>query len=165
MSDDERSKDLEVYLQDHYAGGVRAIELLEHLIKTHDDQPLGRFCTELHADVTSDHEQLRNLINALGFEESRVRNAGAWMAEKLGRAKLGFPGGETASLRLVQAFETLLLGITGKQLLWRSMSAVSSTSPVLQRTDFTHLEKRALEQIERVEAKRVGAARAAFRAS
>jgi hypothetical protein len=165
MTDDEKRKKLEVYLQDHYAGAVGAIELLEHLIKTHAGKSFERFFTKLHADVTSDHKQLRNVMTVLGFQESSVRDTGAWMAEKLAWAKLGFSAGETVSLRLVESLEILLLGITGKQLLWRSMSAASQNSSVLQRTDFTYLEQRAMKQIERVETKRLEVARATFRAA
>jgi hypothetical protein len=165
MADDEKRKKLEVYLQDHYAGGVAALELLEHLIKTHTGKPSERFFAKLHADVTSDHKQLRNIMTVLGFQESSVRDTGAWMAEKLAWAKFGFSTGETVGLRLVESLEILLLGITGKQLLWRAMSAASQNSPVLQRTDFSYLERRATEQLERVEARRLAAARATFRAA
>jgi hypothetical protein len=165
MADDEKMKELEVYLQDHNAGAVGAIELLGHLIKTHAGKQLERFFTRLHADVRSDHEQLRNVMTLLGFQESSVRDTGAWKAEKIARAKLGFSAGENVGLRLVESLEILQLGITGKQLLWRAMSAASQNSLVLQRTDFTYLEKRAMEQLERVEAKRLEAARATFRAA
>ena len=163
MSNEESKKELEIYLQDHYAGAVGAIELLEHLIQAHAAKPLETFFTELHADVKADHEQLHNLINALGFEESGVRNAGAWIAEKLSRAKLGFSGDETSGLGLLEALETLLLGVTGKKVLWRALAAAREASPILQRTDFAYLEKRAMEQADRVEAQRLETARATFR--
>lgn len=165
MSEDKSSEDLEVYLKDHYAGAVGALELLDHLGKAHADDQLGPFFRELHSDVKADHEQLHNLMTALGFEESSVRNAGAWMAEKIGRAKLGFSASEDAKLRLLQSLETLFLGITGKQILWRALRAVKDASPILEQTDFDHLEKRALEQLDRVEVQRIEAARAAFRAA
>ena len=160
MSDQE--KDLEIYLRDHYAGAVSAIELLEHLIKAHEEDPLGEFFRGLHRDIEADHEQLHNLMEALGFEESSLRNAGAWMAEKLSRAKVGFTSGEDAQLRLVQSLETLLIGITGKKLLWRALMTVQESSPELQRTDLRRMEARAIEQSERVEAQRLVAARTAF---
>jgi len=155
----DENKQLEVYLKDHYAGGVLALELIEHSMKEHEGTPLSVFFGELGGDVKADHEQLHNLMTTLGFEESGVRNAGAWMAEKLVRAKLGFSGGEASELRLLQTLESLFLGITGKQLLWRALQAMRDSSPVLQRTDFEHLEKRAIEQLERVEAKRLAAAK------
>ena len=157
MSD--KNEQLEVYLKDHYAAGVGALELIEHSMKEHEGTSLAAFFKELHGDVKADHEQLHNLMTALGCEESGVRNAGAWMAEKLGRAKVGFSSGESSRLRLLQTLESLLLGITGKQLLWRALQATRDSSPVLQQTDFEHLEKRALEQSEWLEAKRLAAAK------
>ena len=159
MSEEEKKEQLEVYLRDHFAGGVGALELIEHSIDSHKGTPWAAFFTELRAGIKADHEQLHSLMTALGLEDSGVRNAGAWMAEKLGRAKLGFSGGETSDLRLFQTLESLVLGITGKQLLWRALRAVRDESPVLQKTDFDRLEKRAIAQLEKVEAKRIQAAR------
>src|SRR5438093_6710643 len=42
MDENEKRKELAVYLQDHYAGAVAAIEMLEHLIKTHAGKVLQK---------------------------------------------------------------------------------------------------------------------------
>jgi len=55
--------------------------------------------------------------------------------------------------------------ITGKKLLWRGLSATQDSSPILQRTDLARLEARVVEQAEKVEARRLAAAEAAFCAS
>ena len=165
MPDEHRHQDLEIYLQDHYAGAVSALELLEHLIKAHEDDSLGDFFYQLRAEIKDDHQQLQNVMETLGFEESSLRNTGAWLAEKFSRAKVGFTAGEGAKLRLLQSLETLLLGITGKKLLWRALSATRDSSPILQRTDLARLEARAVEQAEKVEAQRLAAAEVAFCAS
>ncbi len=162
MSDEKSHEDLAIYLKDHYAGAVGALELLDHLSKAHGDDPLGAFFTGLHADVEADHKQLHNLMEVLEIEESSVRNTGAWMAEKLGRAKLGFSAGEDSKLRLLQSLESLYIGITGKRLLWRALRAARGSSRVLEQTDFDQLEERAIEQADRVEAERLKAAQAAF---
>lgn len=164
MSDVENRKELEGYLKDHYAGAVGALEMIEDLSKSHEGKEMGDFFTGLHADVKADHDQLHDLMSALDFEVSSVKNAGAWVAEKFGRVKLGFSGDEAVGVRLLQALETLVMGITGKQLLWRALDAAREASPVLQQTDFAHLEKRAKEQLDRVEAKRLEVANATFRA-
>jgi hypothetical protein len=165
MAENQKRKELAVYLQDHYAGAVAAIEMLDHLIKIHAGKPLERFFSKLHADIRSDRKQLRNTMTVLGFQKSTVRDTGAWMAEKLARTKLGFSNGKTVGLCLVESLEILQLGISGKRALWRVLSAVSKNSRVLRQTDFIALERRAMKQIERVEAKRLEAARATFRAA
>jgi hypothetical protein len=60
----------------------------------------------------------------------------------------------------VLALEGLIMGITGKQLLWRALDAVNL--PKAQGFDFKELQRRAEEQIERTEAERIRAARRAF---
>ncbi len=155
MGDATDNEQLEIYLQDHYAAGVGALELVEHSIKAHAGTPWAIFFAQLQNEIEADHEQLHNLMKTLGLEASATRSAGAWVAEKLGRAKLGFSGGESAELRLFQTLETLAVGITGKRLLWRALAAVSAASPVLQKTDFAQLEKRAADQFDKVEAKRL----------
>ncbi len=158
MGEPEARDQLGIYLRDHYAAAVGALELIEHSAKTHEGTPWAAFFAELHREVKADHEQLHHLMHALGVDDSSVRNAGAWMAEKLGRAKLGFSGGEASDIRLLQTLESLALGIQGKQMLWRALAVVRGTLPALQKTDFALLEKRALEQLEKVEGRRLEAA-------
>ena len=155
-------KALASYLNDHLAGSVAAIELLDHLSKTYEGKPLAKFFTELRGDVSADQEVLRKLLKRFKAKESVVRKAGAWITEKFGWAKLQASGENVGEMGLVQALEVLVLGITGKQLLWRSLSATFGTSPLLNGVELEKLEERAIEQIERVETKRLEAAREAF---
>jgi len=150
------------YLNDHLAGSVGALELLDRLIETYQGKPVANFLQKLRGDIHDDQEQLKELIQKLGVEESAVRKAGAWIAEKLSRARIQLDestGGETG---LFLALEALILGITGKRSLWRALQAASRTMPQLARLDYTGLEKRAIEQCERVEAKRLEIARTVF---
>jgi len=101
------------------------------------------------------------LIRKLGAKESAVRKAGAWLAEKFSRVKIG---DADDSAELLQALEGLALGISGKQLLWRSLAAIEANFPALQGSDFSELEKRAHDQFERVERLRMQMVREAFRA-
>jgi hypothetical protein len=65
-------------------------------------------------------------------------------------------GGEQAGLGLVLTLEGLIMGIIGKKLLWRSLAAANLAA--LNGYDFRELERRAEEQIERIEAERIRAA-------
>jgi hypothetical protein len=155
-------EDLTIYLNDHLAGSVGALELIDHLIKQFAGKPLGHFLTRLRADIESDQKALSDLIDKLGAKESSMRKAGGWLMEKLGRAKIGVTDVKIEDGGLLQALEALVLGISGKQLLWRALAAVAQTSPNLKGTDFGRLEERAIEQIERVETERLRVAREAF---
>ncbi|MEY2536956.1 MAG: hypothetical protein QOG67_696 [Verrucomicrobiota bacterium] len=155
-------KQLISYLKDHLAGSVSAVELLDHLIKTHERDPLAKFFEALRDDIIADQDALKRLIHRFNSKESSVRKAGAWIVEKFTRLKMKAGGEKVGELGLVQALEVLLLGITGKQLLWRALSASLGESPLLKGVDLSQLEERAINQIDRVEAKRLDAAREAF---
>ena len=153
-------KDLAAYLNDHLAGSVAAIELLDYLIKEQAGQRLEKFLVDLRDDVSADQQVLRDLIHKLGLEESVARKAGAWLMEKLGQAKIAVAGDER--LGLLQALEALALGITGKKLLWSALRTVEAGRPQLQGLDLAALEGRAQEQFDRVEKERLHLAREVF---
>src|SRR5213592_1656067 len=100
------------------------------------------------------------IMRTLGVEESKVRQAGAWAAEKVGRARLMIAGDELDSLGLVLTLEGLIMGIAGKKLLWRALAAANL--PQLNGYDFEELQRRAQEQIERIEAERMRAVHKVF---
>jgi hypothetical protein len=151
-------KSLAAYLNDHLAGSVVAIELLDHLIKEQTGQRLEKFLLNVRDDVSADQQVLRDLIHKLDLKESAMRKAGAWFVEKLGQAKIDVAG----DLGLLQALEGLALGITGKKLLWRALQTVEASYPQLQGLDLAALEQRAQEQFERVEKERLHLARETF---
>ena len=151
---------LHTYLNDHLAGSVAAIELLDDLIEHHSQDRFGKFFSDLRDDIRADQEKLRDLIEKVGGKESALRKAAGWMSEKFGRAKIG---DANDSAELLQAVEGLALGITGKRLLWRSLAAIAPNFPALQGTAFSELEKRAHDQFERVETLRIQTAQDAFR--
>ncbi|PZR75669.1 MAG: hypothetical protein DLM73_04585 [Chthoniobacterales bacterium] len=164
MSDSAVSKsdDLSSYLNDHLAGSVGALELLDRLIETYEGKPLERFFRDLRGDIQRDQEKLQELIRELGEEESAVRKAGAWVVEKFSRAKISLSDSRAGEMGLFLALESLVLGITGKQSLWRALAAASATMPQLGRLDYSELEKRAEAQRDQVEAKRLEIARDIF---
>jgi hypothetical protein len=153
-------KELDSYLNDHLAGSVGALELIAHWAKLYQDKPLGAFFTDLEAEISADQDRLRELMRCLGVEESKMRQASAWAAEKLGLARFVIAGGEPGGLGLVLVLEGLIIGITGKQLLWRALDAANL--PKAEGFDFKELQRRAEEQIKRTEVERLQAARRAF---
>jgi hypothetical protein len=153
-------KELASYLNDHLAGSVGALELLEHWAHLHDGKPLGDFFRDIEAEIRADQEKLREVMRSLGIEESNVRKAGAWVAEKAGRARLIIAGDEAGRLGLVLTLEALIMGVTGKKLMWRSLVAANLLQ--LNGWEFEELQRRAEQQIQRIEAERIRAVREAF---
>jgi hypothetical protein len=150
------------YLNDHLAGSVLAIELLEHLESTHSERELGAFFRQLRADVATDQEELQSLMECLEIAESRTRKASAWLTEKMTELKLRFDDPKDGPLRLFEALEALSLGIEGKRSLWIALMTAAEKSPSLRMLDYERLTQRAQEQRDRVEAKRIETARKAL---
>jgi hypothetical protein len=156
-------ENLSSYLNDHLAGSVGALELLDRLIDDNSGKPLERFFRDLRNEIDTDQETLKELIAKLGEKESTVRKAGAWIVEKLSRAKIQLSETREGELGLFLALEGLALGINGKRSLWRALAAASETAPHVRGPDYATLEKRAVEQHDRVETKRLEVARGVFR--
>ncbi|MDQ6765265.1 MAG: hypothetical protein M3Z22_04080 [Verrucomicrobiota bacterium] len=157
-------KNLPSYLSDHLSGSVGALELLENLIRSYEQEPLGLFFRELRSDVAADKEQLEALIARLGFSESPLRKASAWILEKFSRVKLSPDRADENAMELFLALEALVLGINGKNELWRALAAASENVAGLRSPDYSELQRRAEAQAERVEEKRRDLARRVFAA-
>ena len=153
---------LETYLNDHLAGSVVALELLEHLESAHRDTGVGRFAAELRSDVASDRQVLETLMKRLDVPESPSRKATAWLTEKVTELKLGWDDSGDGLLRLLKAFEALSLGIEGKRLLWLALQFASQEAPALGLANYDALIQRAKEQGSRVEVMRLQAAKVAL---
>ena len=153
-------KELDSYLNDHLAGSISALELIAHWVDVHKNEPLGRFFVETEREIKADQDTLRDVMRTLGVEESKVRQAGAWAAEKVGRVRLMIAGDEQGSLGLVLTLEGLIMGVTGKKLIWRALAAAKL--PRLNSFNFEELQHRAEQQVERIEAERISAVRQAF---
>jgi hypothetical protein len=156
---------LSSYLNDHLGGSVGALELLDRLIDIYKDKPLERFFRDLRNEIDADQETLKELISKLGDQESALRKAGAWIAEKLSRAKIQLSESREGEMGLFLALEGLSLGIYGKRSLWRALATASATVPYLRGPDYATLEKRATEQHDRVESKRLEVAREVFKSN
>jgi len=153
-------KDLDSYLNDHLAGSVSALELIAHWVEVHKGEPVGSFFAETEREIKADQDTLRDVMRTLGVEESKMRQAGAWAAEKVGRARLIIAGDEPGSLGLVLTLEGLIMGVSGKKLMWRALAAAKL--PELNSYNFEQLQRRAEQQVERIEAERISAVRQVF---
>ena len=153
---------LPIYLNDHLAGSVAAVELLNHLQKLSKGTEREKLFATLQSDIEEDQQVLKDLLRQLGEPQSTVRKAAAWLTEKVGEAKLKLddPGG--GELRLLEALETLELGILGKLALWRALGAAADLVPQIRNLNLAQLERRAQAQHDRVELERLKVARTAF---
>lgn len=149
---------LAIYLNDHLAGAMVGVELARRTSAANRDEPefgapLARLCAEIEADRAT----LTAVMEARGVARDRIKPAGAWLAEKLGRLK---PNGQLhgySPLSRVLELEGLVIGITGKLRLWRLLG--ERDEPPLDGFDFAALAERAEGQRQMVEGLQATAAR------
>jgi hypothetical protein len=152
---------LTTYLHDHLAGSTVAIDLLGVLRDEHAGEPLGRLAAELLEEVEADRAVLRGLAERAGPPVNPAKEAAAWLAEKVSRAKLHRQVAGT--LGTFEAVEALALGIQGKLGLWRALEVVAAADARLSGHDFAALADRARSQHARAEAARIELAPRALR--
>jgi hypothetical protein len=151
---------LRIYLQDHLAGAMFGVELVERCRRNNEGTQFSEPLEELAADIRSDRETLIDLMRDLGAEPSRLKSSVAWTFEKVQRLK---PNGRLVGytpLARVEELESLTIGITGKRAMWRLLEEVSDGRPVGGH-DFAVLAEEAEDQIARVEVLRLKAAEVA----
>ena len=146
---------LAIYLNDHLAGSVIALEMLEDLA---DDPELA----DLRREILADREVLERILSLTGAKISQPRQAAAWLTEKLGDVKLYLDDPDQGGLRRLEMLETIAMGIFGKESLWASLQEAAPGNPLLQGEDYTALRRRAQQQREHIETLRLVAAKAAF---
>src|SRR3954451_1211107 len=147
------SDPLATYLHDHLAASHFAVELLKNLHEQHAGEPLGPFAAALLGEVEEDRQVLQQIVDRVGTEASALKEATAWVGEKVSRFKLRHASaGEVGTL---EALETLALGILGKRALWRALSVIAPTYVRVRGEDFDTLAARAEAQHARVEERRL----------
>ena len=154
---------LATYLHDHLAGANFAIELLGTLQEQHTGDELGEFAAALRIEVKQDRQVLERIISRAGGDASALKEATAWVGEKVSRLKLSrASSGETGTFEIL---ETLALGILGKRALWRALSVIAPYDSRVPSEEFEVLIARAQAQHDQVEERRLQVARVALAAS
>jgi hypothetical protein len=153
---------LAAYLNDHLAGSVVGVELARRIVKQNAGNEYGRRMAEIAEEIEEDRAELRTLMDRLGIRQRQIRLGIAWVGEKIGRLK---PNGQLVGyspLSRVIELEGLVIGITGKLELWRSLQVVDDQVHEFDEAEIKRLTERAESQRERVEGMRIRAAEAAL---
>ena len=146
---DDHDRLVGIYLRDHLAGSVAALELVERAARSNETNALGEFLTSLHEEIRADQETLLGVMKTLGIRPSRVKNSLAWTVEKAGRLKLNGRLLRYSPLSRVYELETLEAGIVGKRSLWTNLQSMDD--PGLAGLDLPRLVERAEAQRADVE--------------
>jgi hypothetical protein len=127
---------LGVYLNDHLAGSTAALELLDVLrnVDGHEE-----WASRVRTDIAEDRQELEQLMRHLGIAEKRVRQAAAWVTEKLAELKTRIDDRSGGALQRLELIEALALGIDGKRALWTALEAAAADVPALRALDYARL--------------------------
>jgi hypothetical protein len=154
------NRQLHIYLNDHLAGSGMILQVLEFLERS----PIGKSSAiplhELRKEIEADRQELESLMAQLDVDKSATRQAMGWLGEKLSELKLRIDG--PAELNLLEALDTVSLGIEGQVLLWQAIAAAAEWNPLLRKPNFDRMMERAKDHRRKIEEIRVPAARDAL---
>jgi hypothetical protein len=150
-----------IYLNDHLAGSVTALELLRHAVRQHAGTELGTFLTGLRQEIKADQLVIREIMAAVGATPQRHKLVAAWLVEKATRLKDNGQMLKRSALTDMIELETLTLGIHGKAQGWRALREAAGQD-LYAGHSLGALIERAQAQHAAVEAHRRAAARRAF---
>lgn len=153
---------LETYLTDHLAGATAGVELANKISSEYAGTRFGPFLAELAREIEQDKATLEGLLERLGIQQSQTKQTISWLGEKASRLKLSETMTGSPDLKRLLEFETLSMGIEGKQLMWRTLTEVSHSHVELAATDLAGLAKRAESQRASLEDHRLQAANSAM---
>jgi hypothetical protein len=156
---------LAIYLNDHVAASVGALQLIETLAEHAAGSPLEAKLRALRTEIENDQGTLRQILARVDPDEHRLKQAASWIAEKVSRGRLALASHTHPALALLEGLETLGLGIQGKLGLWNVLAEVALRNARLAGFDYEALQSRANIQHALVEGERVAAARVAFAGS
>jgi hypothetical protein len=160
--DAERERLLHIYLADHLAGSGGGVSLAKRIAKQNQGNEFGREMSQIAGAIQEDQAALERIMESVGARTRRWRQAGAVLGEHLSRLK---PNGKVFSyspLSRVLELEGLIIGVSGKLQLWRSLLETHSDDSRFDVTTLEQLRGRAEDQRRQLEQIHARAAKQAF---
>jgi hypothetical protein len=151
------TKYLPIYLNDHLAGAVAAVQLARRAAGQNEGTEYGEALAGLAAEIDQDRRTLQDLLKRLGIRGDPVKLLSSVVAERLGRLKLNGELFRYSPLSRLEEIEILMLGVEGKLALWRALRANLDVE-----VDFDDLIRRGSAQRRRLEQLRLKAAAQVF---
>ena len=153
---------LETYLQDHRAGAAMGSDLARRLADENLGTPYEDFLTGIAQEIEHYVETLDEIMDRFGVSPSSMKNAGAKVAEKLGRLKPNEQLSGYSPLSRVLEFEGLRGGVKAKLGLWDSLAELAPHDDRLDPAEIAALQSKAEKQLEGLREQHRKAAHEAF---
>ena len=136
---------LGTYLNDHLTGSIVALDLARRRGSAQGDDEIGAFLRSFVHEVERDQQSLRSIMETLRTPPRISREffgtATSWLDSI--RGTLNLPGAPN----LVRDVEVLIMGVRGKELLWKSLERLR----VITEPPLAELLARARDQIAGLE--------------
>lgn len=152
---------LAIYLRDHHAGATAGIQVAKRSRGENEGSELGAFLDRFVTELEQDRHELERMMAELGVRPSRGKDAAAFVTAKAGRLKLNGRLREYSPLSRVVELEGLVMGVTGKLALWRTLEACGRLDESWRAT-LERLRERGESQRAELERHRAAAAAIAF---
>ena len=105
------TKYLPIYLNDHLAGAVAAVQLARRAAGQNEGTEYGEALAGLAGEIDQDRRTLQDLLKRLGIRGDPVKLLSSVVAEKLGRFKLNGELLRYSPLSRLEEIELLMLGV------------------------------------------------------
>ena len=155
-------KAIDVYLNDHLAGAMLGRDLAEQIRSRSHGTALGQLMESLAPEIEQDRQTLIELMRRVGSSKNPVKQATAWIAGKVSRAKFSGMTSRDPELGTFMALETLALGVRGKACMWTALKQVADEHPPIASMNLDELIDRAHTQQDALERERLAAGMRAF---
>lgn len=153
---------LALYLNDHLAGAVAGLNMMDALATQTEGAPLAPRLRALADEVREDQQLVRETLDRLEAGERRLTQAAAWVTEKVSEGRLALTGRNHPALALFEGLESIALGLQGKLALFRVLADLQPHDARLAGLPFGARTVRTAAQHAMIEEERLAAAREAF---
>lgn len=154
---------LGIYMTDHLALGVFALELARRAQRAHANTELGAALTRVAEEgIAQDISFYKQMMRRLGLSCRSPKIALAIVGERVGRAKLNGRLRRRSPLSNFEELDFVVMAIENKVVLWENLRDLAGLHERLPDVDFEQLIARARAQRSQLEPFRLQAGRHAF---
>lgn len=130
---------LGIYCNDHLASSVGGIELVSRMLGEHRGTPYESRLEELLDQLREERTSLTAMTTALGLPVRSYKQAAAWAAEKLARAKLNGRLLSRSPLSSLVEFEFIANAVLIKRAGFETLRELAEIEPRLDKVELDRL--------------------------
>ena len=139
---------LGIYVNDHLASATGGIELVGRMLGVHRGGPYEEPLEQLLSELREEKSAIRSIMSALDISVTQYKQLGAWVAEKVSRAKLNGRLLSRSPLSDLVEFEFLASGVRAKRSGFETLRIVAEVEPRLPKAELDRLVDQANRQYE-----------------